>query len=105
MGGALLSQWFTRARGSVSRKAGRMLQVSMLHPGAGVVKGGAFSPWHLWHRLFGVPGSGVRVWQLTSWGRGPRGGRPPAESANVRYPLTFHASMACVIDRPRDCHA
>jgi hypothetical protein len=28
----------------------------------------------------------VRVWQLTSWGRGPRGGRPPPEGASVGYP-------------------
>jgi|SRR5215472_6957103 len=44
-------------------------------------------PNKLWHRLFrGSGGGGVRVWQITSWGRGPRGGRPPPESANVDYP-------------------
>jgi hypothetical protein len=29
----------------------------------------------------------VRVWQITSWGRGPRGGRSPPEGANVADPL------------------
>jgi hypothetical protein len=29
----------------------------------------------------------VRVWQITSWRRGPRGGRPPPEGASVAYAL------------------
>jgi len=29
----------------------------------------------------------IRVWQITSWGRAPRGGQPPPESAYVGYPL------------------
>ena len=29
--------------------------------------------------------AGVRVWQITSWRRGPRGGRPPPEGASVAY--------------------
>ena len=38
----------------------------------------------LWHRAPGAPG--VRVWQIMSRGREPRGGRPPPVRANVSYP-------------------
>ena len=41
-------------------------------------------------RLAGA--AGVRVWQITSWRRGPRGGRPPPEGASVAYAPYFRVA-------------
>jgi hypothetical protein len=35
----------------------------------------------------------VRVWQITSWGRGPRGGQPLPEGPSVAYPRAHICSV------------